>query len=151
MVWGDDDWQHPTRLDRSVRALAGATDVVGWHLGWFLDLWTGKLTSPWRSRMFAATMAAKREAWLPFDETIERAADTEWQQRMRKKYYDRCSKVDDVPASLWLVHGRNMTVGRTHHFELPEGAAAELVGSEAWGDTDERLEDLRARFVALSR
>lgn len=143
-VWGDDDWQHPERLSRSVATLVRTgAQVVGWVQGRFLDLWTGRLTHPWRSKLFAATAAAWYEHWDRFDPRILKASDSAWVVGMRKK---KLARVTGAPASLWLVHGRNMSTERRHDFALPLEEVIHLVGPGAWGETTERLEALRERL-----
>jgi len=107
----DDDWQHPTRIERQVKALQGtmghrAVQVVGTN--WVYAFWrkTGEIhrISFWNALGFVpgATLAYWREAWAnhPFDEAATSGEDGPFVRH----FYDQGRFLNQREPTLILYH-----------------------------------------------
>jgi hypothetical protein len=147
----DDDWQHPERLDRLVRALTGGAFVAGGTRSWFVDLhghgcrtYDGERAIIFNGAGFRRELAAS----VPFDVARRRASDSVWMQAITARAASAIARVDSVPLAIWLCHGQNISNPRTRgSYPVALDVLRQQVG-EAWKDTDQQLERLRLALPA---
>lgn len=145
----DDDWQHPRKLSILAGALGEAGVLAGSKRSWFIDIGRSRARphDAQREVLFNG-LGARRSALggVRFDEHRVRAADTAWVGAVR-----RASRGDDrvVPRllSCWLCHGANLSNPVTRYvFPHPLADVCREVGAADWGDTEEKLAQLRDRL-----
>jgi glycosyltransferase involved in cell wall biosynthesis len=148
----DDDWQHPDKLTSLVAALANKTVVyAGTNQAWFVDLRRQQCVpyqTPQQELIFNSA-AFRREVVtaLPFPETVRRASDTRWLQQVARQYVSKLCRLNRNDLFFWLCHEENLSnPAQRRRFSRPLSALREVVGPEAWADTDEALADLRQRL-----
>ena len=156
MIWCDDDWQNPDRIHRSVKAAyRDDRDVVGWDMGFFLQLREPLRATRYECRGIrtsAAAALARMSVARKAHFEDERAEDTAWIRRvMAATTKDRIATLEPWPHSLWLVHGRNTEQRNYDHLWQPLDNFPGLLflwASEYWGDTTNELRALRERLDA---
>jgi glycosyltransferase involved in cell wall biosynthesis len=148
----DDDWQHPHKLTWLVEALQGGAPYAGSRHGWFVDL-AGARCEPYRAplRQIVFNSAGfRREVAraLPFPENLRQASDTRWIQELATRYGGKAVVLQHEAMFFWLCHRENLSnPARRKRFSEPLAVLEKAVGPEAWGDTDDALEALRARLA----
>ena len=151
----DDDWQHPLRLEWLLEALAGGAPYAGSTSGWFVDLDRLRCTAHHGvpSRIVFNSAGFVRDAVLPvkFREDRRRASDTSWMRLLAARFQSRQAIVTKGDLFFWLSHDRNISnPSRRRRFPHELDILRERIGADAWGDTDEALEQLRARVAAVA-
>ena len=108
----DDDWQHPEKVERLVRALRSGKPFAGSAESWFLDLHTLRCTrylAPGRRILFNGagfrTDAARKVA---FPTHVKKASDTRWMEAMQRRF-GTAGEVLDQPLFFWLCHDGNLS------------------------------------------
>ncbi len=147
----DDDWQHPERLDRLVRALAGGAAMAGGTRSWFVDLhghgcrsYDGERAIIFNGAAFQRQLASS----VPFDVARRRASDAVWMQAITARAGAGIVRVDSVPLTLWLCHSQNISNPRTRgSYPIALDVLRQQIG-EAWKETDPQLERLRQTLPA---
>ena len=145
---GDDDWQHPMRLERTIDILDEGHDVVGLHSAYYLDLWSesarhvdhGRLP---RHSLCGFRLEAVRDVEFDY---VRNGSDTRWMSKALSKNLRARVDLSLPAASLWLVHGQNMSsfVGDT--YPVPLSAIRRRIGDAAWGETNFQLSSLQERL-----
>lgn len=153
MFWGDDDWQHPQRIEWTVEALekkdlnvADRPTIVGWSHGWFVDLWTNKCSFYRCGKVTASTVGIRTEVakMARFDEALSHASDTRWLNRILETHKAKALERDQTHG-LWLVHGRNMSQ-RMYRWTHTLDAVSKFIEPQYWNGTLEQLDALRGRL-----
>ncbi|MBN1978941.1 MAG: glycosyltransferase [Anaerolineae bacterium] len=147
----DDDWQHPDKLTWLVEALQGGAPYAGSRRGWFVDL-AGKGCEPYRApqRQIVFNSAGfRREVALslPFDEKLRQASDTRWMQELATRHGGKAVALKHEAMFFWLCHWENLSnPAKRKRFSEPLSVLERVIGPEAWGDTGDALQALRARL-----
>jgi glycosyltransferase involved in cell wall biosynthesis len=139
----DDDWAHPERLEILAAAM-GSGEAAGSRFMWFADLNDRCRRFITRRMLFGSLLVRTATAQsLPrFDEAQTRGSDLAWMQSLGD-----IGVVVDTPLTFSLCHDRNISnPARRHRFNREIGDIRQLVGQEAWGQTDQRLRELRERI-----
>lgn len=148
----DDDWQHPGKLTSLAAALADQTAVyAGTTQAWFVDLRRQQCVpyqTPQQELIFnSAAFRREAVAALPFPEAVRRASDTRWLQQVARRYARKTAHLKRNDLFFWLCHEENLSnPAQRRRFSRPLSALRDLIGPEAWADTDEALADLRERL-----
>jgi glycosyltransferase involved in cell wall biosynthesis len=148
----DDDWQHPEKLTSLVAALTDQTAVyAGTTQAWFVDLRRQQCVpyqTPQQELIFnSAAFRREAVAAVAFPETVRRASDTRWLQQVARRYAGKSVDLKRNDLFFWLCHEENLSnPAQRRRFSRPLSALRQLVGPEAWADTDEALADLRERL-----
>ena len=147
----DDDWQHPDKLARLVRALNKGAACAGSCRAWFVDLMNNRCM-PHRNGMHLIVFNSagfRKDAAMAvlFSENVRKASDTQWLHTLAARYRTHPVIIDDDSLFFWLCHNSNLSnPARRRQFSKPLKALKDLIGPEAWGDTDEAMATLRARL-----
>jgi len=149
--FGDDDWQHPERIERSVKTLEEGFDVAGFHRAYYLQLWEERARICDHGRMPHHSLSGFRADAVrqtQFD-YVPCGSDTRWMSAISR--YGLRQKVDlSLPAaSLWLIHGRNMSTFLSDVYPTSFAEVEEALGEAIWGDTTEQVTALRARLMEV--
>jgi glycosyltransferase involved in cell wall biosynthesis len=148
----DDDWQHPDKLNWLVEALQGGAPYAGSRHGWFVDL-AGARCEPYRApqRQIVFNSAGfRREVALSllFPEMLRQASDTRWMQELATRYGGKAVVLKHEAMFFWLCHRENLSnPAKRKRLSRPLTVLEKVVGPEAWGDTGDALEVLRARLT----
>lgn len=148
VFWGDDDWHHPSQIETLV-SLMERTEVpyAGWRTGHFLQLCESRVRAYHGPHIFPAAGIFRRDKLLPFDDEPRSGVDTRWMNQMRRKYGDGLCMPIKAPHSLFLDHGANVSRkprGNGLTETLPRFVErVKLSDPNAWGETDQQLDDLR--------
>jgi glycosyltransferase involved in cell wall biosynthesis len=147
----DDDWQHPEKLTRLVAALNGGAPLAGATDGWFVDLLTERSAphqAP-RGHIIFNSAGFRREAVLPFrfPPHARKASDSRWLLDLTSRYRQRMVVLRQQVLSFWLCHQDNLSnPSKSKRFSPPLTDLKSLLGTDAWGDTDEAMASLRRRL-----
>jgi hypothetical protein len=148
----DDDWQHPERLERLARALAGGAALAGGTRSWFVDLHGhGCRSYDGQGAMVFNGAGFRRElaAGVSFDVGRRRASDTTWMQAITARAGTAVAKIDQVPLTLWLCHAQNISNPRTRgSYPVDLDVLRRQVGPQGWEETDHQLDRLRLALPA---
>jgi hypothetical protein len=150
----DDDWQHPQRLERLAPVLAGGRSFAGGSRSWFIDVvglgcrrYNGHGALIFNTALFRRDVACS----VSFDPRHRRASDTVWMREIMLRHGGRGQLVDEC-LMLWLCHDDNISNPRTRRgFPSQLEDVRADIGPNAWADTRERLEALRARLPARAQ
>jgi len=147
----DDDWQHPDKLAVLIEALCDEAPYAGACRGWFVTLMDSRCV-PYRGPKGKVTFnsaAFRREAVLPirFREDLRRASDTLWMRALEKRYPGKAALLERDDLFFWVCHGNNLSnPARKRRFSEDLTVLRQVIGAEAWGDTDRMLEEVRIRL-----
>jgi glycosyltransferase involved in cell wall biosynthesis len=146
----DDDWQHPHKLEWLVEALRDGGPYAGATQGWFVELTTLYCTPYRGSRRHIVFNSAgfRREAVLPqrFQEDLRRSSDTRWMWELAARYRNETVVLPQEAMFFWLCHAQNLSnPAKRRRFSQRLDVLKSLVGTEAWGDTDDALNALRTQ------
>lgn len=146
----DDDWHAPDRLVRFLnprpRRWVGNAGLA------YLDLATDHVVElhHYRARTVPVTLVGRRDTLIevPFPTDVKTGSDTRWFRALveHEGHVGDSVRRGPLPYFFALRHGANMSPGLPG---LGEGDPAILErwrGDPTWGDTDERLAQLRARL-----
>lgn len=150
----DDDWQHPQRLELLVPLLEGGGSIAGPRTAWLLDLvgqasyqYAGLPAMPVFNGAVFRAEAARSQA---FDAARRRGSDSVWLTQLLRSHCIREPEGLLAPVFFWLHHGGNLSLSLRHTRlrkllqRTPLETLRALLGASAWGDTSERLEQLRS-------
>lgn len=152
----DDDWQRPQKLARLAEALAGGAPYAGSAAAWFVDLWQERCVAyrtPAGEIIFnSAGFRREAVAGLRFPESARRASDTRWLRQIAKRYPNQAATLKENDLFFWLCHQDNLSnpAGR-RRFPQSLASLRQMIGDDAWGDSDAELAALRARLAGKSR
>jgi len=147
----DDDWQHPDKLAMLIEALCDEAPYAGACRGWFVSLMDSRCV-PYRGPKGKVTFnsaAFRKEAVLPirFREVLRRASDTQWMRALDKLYPGKAALLERDDLFFWVCHGNNLSnPARKRRFSEDLTVLRQVIGAEAWGDTDRMLEEVRIRL-----
>ncbi len=158
VMWvGDDDWQHPLRVSRTVELLDTGYDVAGFNSAYYLDLWTERGRFADQGRLPRHSLCGFRTDVVrdvEFD-LVPNGSDTRWMCEVLNLGVQARVDLSLPAASLWLVHGRNMSTFLSDTYPVPLDEMRDKVGLGAWGQTtfeisslQERLRDIHASKTA---
>ena len=147
----DDDWQHPGKLTCLVKALGEMAPYAGSCRGWFVNLMRLQC-SPYQhsgSQIVFNSAGFRRDAVLPlrFQENLRQASDTRWMLELATRYRGKEVVLKREDMFFWLCHRKNLSnSAERRRFSQNLEVLRKMIGSEAWGDTDEALNALRVRL-----
>jgi hypothetical protein len=152
----DDDWQHPKRLSRLVPLLReyatklGASFIGPSH-SYFLDV-RGHRSARYHMVRYAifngAVFYRDMVRHAAFPEDVLRTEDTRWISTLLRRRQGAAILDEHPSLFLWLCHSVNVT--NANHIRRMPLDASEVIRSlgSAWGDTPQRLAELRSRLAA---
>ena len=151
----DDDWQHPCKLVQVVDALSEGAIYAGSSQGWFVDL-NQLRCAPYRGSGWilfnSAGFLREAASSCRFPENLRRASDSRWMQQLSARYRKGARDLPQEILFFWLCHQTNLSNPATkRRFRKPLQALKDLLGAEAWGDTDEALQSLRTRLASQAQ
>lgn len=147
----DDDWQHPSKLEWLVAALANGAIYAGGTHSWFVNL-DRRCCTPYQTpkqQIVFNSAGFRREAItaVSFPTQVQKASDTRWMQALKRKYPSGGISLSQETLFFWLCHRENLSnSSKKRHGSLPLSRLREQIGTEAWGDTNEALEALQMRI-----
>ncbi len=146
VLWiGDDDWQHPLRFERTVELLDQGHDVVGFNSAYYLDLWAERGRPADQGRLPRHSLCGFRTSTvrnISFD-YIPNGSDTRWMSKVLNENLRVHVDLSLPAASLWLVHGKNMSSFVSDTYPVPLTDIEEKVGEAAWGSTSLEVDALQ--------
>ncbi len=142
-VWmDDDDWYHPKRIEWLMDAI-GDDPWAGWACGYYLNLalLRGFWLSPRPEIINGATLYRADVARSVAYDAQPRASDARWIKALQKRWGPGKVLDDTRPHAVYGQHRDNLGAGvlRNAPTTLSLPALRDLIGPEAWGDTDEQL------------
>jgi glycosyltransferase involved in cell wall biosynthesis len=152
----DDDWQHPGKLTCLVKALGEMAPYAGSCRGWFVNLMRLQcsLYHHSGSQIVFNSAGFRRDAVLSlrFQENLRQASDTRWMLELAARYRGKEVILKREDMFFWLCHRKNLSnSAERRRFSQNLEVLRKMIGSEAWGDTDEALDALRVRLQVSGR
>jgi glycosyltransferase involved in cell wall biosynthesis len=115
LLFDDDDWHSPTRVQRQVEPLIDGLQFTGTSQIYYQD---GKQAYLYHGdKNWLGGLAFRRSVWnqVQFDD-VSVGCDTRWQRAVRELYWDKLCFLDIADSALFVatIHAGNTSPKRTH-------------------------------------